>query len=173
MKERFELGIKYGGSISRNDIRPGDVIEIVPEEQLEQNRRYVVSEVVPWKFISFDKWENIWDFNDSRILGVIRWYPADEELEIMTHPDNGIWPLRIDYPDWERQESPVFTYEMLEDYEFIWEGWPLSFTLEHAPDERAMDTLRLYNQGYAWNKRWIIWDSLKFYSFGKSISYFI
>ena len=47
MKERFELGIKYGGSISRNDIRPGDVIEIVPEEQLEQNRRYIVDEVVP------------------------------------------------------------------------------------------------------------------------------
>ncbi len=173
MKERFELGIKYGGSISRDDIRPGDVIEIIPEEQLEQNRRYVVSEVVPWKIISFDRWENIWDFDDPRILGIIRWYPDDEELETMAHPDNRIWPLKIDYPDWERQESPVFTYEMLEDYEFIWEGWPLTFTLEHAPDERAMDTLRLYNQGYAWNKRWIIWDSLKFYSFGKSISYFI
>lgn len=171
MKERFELGIKCGGSISRDDIRPGDVIEIIPDERLEQNRRYIVNEVVPWQLISFDKREFTWDINDPRILGVIRWYPTDEELETMTRPDNGIWPLRIDYPDWERQESPAFTDEMLEDYEC--DIWPLTFTLGPALNERAMDTMRLHNEGWAWNKRWIIWDSLKFYSFGENISYFI
>lgn len=59
---------------------------------------------------------------------------------------------------------------MLEDYDGV---ETLLFHLEPSPDREAMDTARLYNTGYAWNKRWIIWDTLKFYSLNNTISYFI
>lgn len=55
MKTRNELGIKYAGRIGRNEIKPGDVIEIEPEEGSEMNRRYVVNGITPEGMIEFDR----------------------------------------------------------------------------------------------------------------------
>lgn len=169
MKTRNELGIKYTGRIGRDEIKPGDIIEIEPEEGSEMNRRYIVNRITPEGMIEFDRRGYHWAIDDENIIGVIRWFPTNDELNRMAR-DGWIWPLRIDYPDYEREESPVFTYEMLEDYDGV---ETLLFSIQAVPDREAMDNLRLHNSGYAWNKRWIIWDTLKFYSLSNAISYFI
>lgn len=169
MKTRNELGIKYAGRINRDEIKPGDVIEIEPEEGSEMNRRYVVNRILPDGMIEFDRRWYHRPIDDENIIGVIRWFPTDDELRRMIR-DGWIWPLRIDYPDYEREERPVFTDEMLEDYD---EVETLLFSMQTVPDREAMDNIRLHNSGYAWNKRWIIWDTLKFYSLSNGISYFI
>lgn len=55
MKTRNELGIKYAGRIGRDEIKPGDVIEIEPEEGSEMNRRYIVNRITPEGMIEFDR----------------------------------------------------------------------------------------------------------------------
>lgn len=169
MKTRNELGIKYAGRIGRDEIKPGDVIEIEPEEGSEMNRRYIVNRITPEGVIEFDRRGYHWSIDDENIIGVIRWFPTGEELRRMAG-DGWIWPLRIDYPDYEREESPTFTDEMLEDYDG---DETLLFSIQNNPDLDAMDNIRLQNSGWAWNKRWIIWDMLKFYSLSNAISYFI
>lgn len=173
MKSRDELGIKYGGTISRYDIRRGDIIEITPNEWDRLNRRYVVDKVLTLSalwidslWVKFDDELHTREITDERIIWVIRWFPSDDELRGM----GWLSPMRIDYPDYDWQESPVFTEEMREDYEGVND---LLLHVESSPRTRSvMDDYRLYSAGYAFNKRWILWDTLKFYSFN-NLSYFI
>lgn len=72
MKTRNELGIKYAGRIGRDEIKPGDVIEIEPEEGSEMNRRYVVNRITPEGMIEFDRRGYHWSIDDESIIGVIR-----------------------------------------------------------------------------------------------------
>lgn len=72
MKTRNELGIKYAGRISRDSIKPGDIIEIEPYEGSEMNRRYVVNRITPDGMIEFDRHGYQWAIDDENIIGVIR-----------------------------------------------------------------------------------------------------
>lgn len=165
MKTRYELGIPMGWHITREEIQRWDVIEVVPGLELK-NRRYVV-EGTDFGVIRIRLEYGITDLslNDERIIWVIRWYPSDDEFTI----GEEIWPLRIDVPDDEWEVSPVFTDEMIEDYSGV---ETLLFTV-HNDSINEMDKIRLHNMGFSWNKRWIIWDTLKFYTFENVLSYFI
>lgn len=72
MKTRNELGIKYAGRIGRNEIKPGDVIEIEPEEGSEMNRRYIVDRITSDGMVEFDRHGYQWAIDDENIIGVIR-----------------------------------------------------------------------------------------------------
>ena len=72
MKTRDELGIKYAGRISRDEIKPGDVIEIEPYEGSEMNRRYVVDRITSDGKIEFDRRGYHRPIDDESIIGVIR-----------------------------------------------------------------------------------------------------
>ena len=72
MKTRNELGIKYAGRIGRDEIKPGDVIEIEPYEGSEMNRRYIVNRITSDGKIEFDRRGYSWAIDDENIIGVIR-----------------------------------------------------------------------------------------------------
>lgn len=161
METRNELGIKRWWTISMEEIQEWDVVEIIPTKDYP-NRRYVVSDTYDWKLFIDSDWKPIPD--DLEILWIIRWYPSDDDL--LNHRVN-LTDLKLDFPEEEWQMDPVFTWDMLMDYEFVDR---LTFTVSREPDRWVV---RLHNRGYAFRKEWIIWDSLKFYPIGKWVSYFI
>lgn len=161
MDSRFQLGIKSWGSIQLENLIKWDVIEVEPMERGYPNRRYVIT--------SIDKDGIYVDYKHTPvpkeiIIGAIRGYPSDDDL--LQH-NVSLVDLKIDYPDEERDFNPVFTYDMLEDFE---DRETITCT---ASRDTITNEVRLHGWGYAWDKRWFIWDTLKFYSICKGVFYFI
>lgn len=165
MKTRDKLGIKYGGIISRWDIKPGDVIELDLKGGDIMNRRFVVDRII-WGNIYFDNNSYCFDLSDSSIIGVIRWYPTNEEL--VDKFGGRRQEVEVDVPDFEWEINPVFTSGMIAEYSHRETASIMLGQTNGSGEYVLVDTM-----WWNFNKRWILRDTLKFYSLNNGMSYFI
>lgn len=159
MKSRDKLGIKQWWIIPIEEIKKGDVVEIIPPSE-NLNKRYIVSEIRGDR-IMLDN--NCLSIEKDKIVWVIRWYPSDSDLLAgVINLDN----LLIDFPDNEWEITPVFTLDMLDEYEGVSR---ISVRIDDGPTSFVW----LDHRGWCFRKEWIIWDDLKFYAIWQGKSYFI
>lgn len=160
MRTWEELWIKYWGRIPIDEIIPWDVIEL---DYQVWNRRYIVKKI-EWDYIRIDD-RDVISKNNPDIVWVIRWYPDDEEMKRLVLEKQ----FCVDVPDMARDSSPVFVSDMIERFK---PDIPYRFNTIHASIV-ALDELWLNCSWYTFDKRWILWDSLKFYAIWEKVSYFI
>lgn len=159
MRTWNELWIKHWGRISIDEIIPWDVIEL---DYPTGNRRFIVKKVEE-NYIHIDA-KDIISKDNPNIVWVIRGYPEDDEM-IELVKENRFY---IDVPDTTRDITPVFVSDMIRRFK---PDIPYAFITLYS--NSIFDKYCLHCNWYSFNKRWILWDSLKFYSIWEKVSYFI
>ena len=160
MRTWEELWIKYWGRIDIDDIARWDVIEL---DYPTGNRRFIVDKVEK-DYFHIDNRVAISKTNPN-IIWVIRGFPNDDEMRILVNERL----FYIDVPDKERSISPYFSNEMIERFR---PDIPYKFNIVPAPSH-VLEDYWLDSDWWFFEKRWILWDSLKFYAVWEKVSYFI
>ena len=162
MRTWEELWIKFWGHISIDDITRWDVIEL---DYPTGNRRFIVSKIEN-DYIHIDNRDVISKANPD-IVWVIRGFPDDDEMKELIKDNK----FCIDVPDTERKMAPYFADGMIKQFK---PDTPYKFNTVLAPTASNVLSGRwLSLEWFYLEKRWILWDTLKFYAVWQKVSYFI